>query len=108
MVSRSTAVAEAFYAAAEGIAGQEEANMADGDKVTARLCTDGEEQVVYLPIGFRFDGVEVAISKIGNKVMLEPIERPGFDADAWRARLDALGARDFLTEGEPTEAPPTV
>ena len=37
------------------------------------------------------------MSKIGDKVIREPI--PGeellFDVKAWRAKLDALGARDF-------------
>ena len=33
-----------------------------------------------------------------NKVTLEPIESPLFDVDAWRARLDAMGAESFLPE----------
>jgi antitoxin VapB len=33
-----------------------------------------------------------------SKVTLEPIESPLFDVDAWRARLDAMGAESFLPE----------
>ena len=36
--------------------------------------------------------------RVGNAVLLEPIEKK-FDVKAWRMRLDALGARDFLPEG---------
>ena len=43
--------------------------------------------------------------RIGDKVILEPMERPPFDVQAWRARLDALGASDFLTEGLPDDPP---
>jgi hypothetical protein len=35
------------------------------------------------------------VSKVGDRVILEPLEKPPFDVAAWRARLDALGARDF-------------
>ena len=45
------------------------------------------------------------MSKVGEKVILEPIEKPPFDVRAWRAKLDALGARDFLPEGMPEEVP---
>ena len=48
-----------------------------------------------LPKEFRFEGTEVRVSKVGDKVIFE----------AWFARLDELGARDFLPEGIPDEAP---
>jgi antitoxin VapB len=38
-------------------------------------------------------------------VILEPVEKPSFDVKAWRAKLDALGARDFLPDGLPEEPP---
>jgi antitoxin VapB len=42
--------------------------------VIAKLIIDGEEQAVLLPEGFEFNGDEVRINKIGDKVILEPIE----------------------------------
>ena len=66
----------------------------------------GRSQAVRLPKEFRFEGNEVQVSKVGDKVILEPVARPPFDANAWRARLDALGARDFLVEGLPDDPPP--
>lgn len=78
---------------------------AQRDASTAKLFMHGRSQAVRLPKEFRFEGTEVQVSKIGNKVILEPMVRPAFDAAAWRARLDALGARDFLTEGLPDDPP---
>jgi antitoxin VapB len=65
----------------------------------------GRSQAVRLPKEFRFEGAEVRVSRLGDRVILEPMERPPFDAAAWWARLDALGARDFLPEGLPDEPP---
>ncbi|AMJ59759.1 antitoxin [Bosea sp. PAMC 26642] len=70
---------------------------------TAKLFMHGRSQAVRLPKEFRFEGTEVHVSRVGNKVVLEPIRKPAFDAGAWRAQLDALGARDFLTEGLPED-----
>jgi antitoxin VapB len=78
------------------------ANVPSG---TAKLFMHGRSQAVRLPKEFRFEGSEVHVSKIGNKVILEPIEKPAFDAKAWRAKLDALGARDFLVDGWPNDPP---
>jgi antitoxin VapB len=38
----------------------------------------------------------VRVSKVGDKVILEPLKKQPFDAEAWFARLDELGGRDFL------------
>lgn len=65
----------------------------------------GRSQAVRLPKEFRFEGSEVRVSKVGDKVILEPLERSAFDGDAWRAKLDALGARDFLNDGLPDDPP---
>ncbi|CAH1680425.1 AbrB family transcriptional regulator [Hyphomicrobiales bacterium] len=78
---------------------------AQGKAATAKLFMHGRSQAVRLPKEFRFEGTEVQVSKVGDKVILEPITRPAFDAAAWRARLDALGARDFLTDGLPDDPP---
>ncbi len=44
----------------------------------AKLFMDVEDQIVLLPDQFRFEGTEVRISKVGDKVILEPLknERP--------------------------------
>jgi len=72
---------------------------------TAKLFMHGRSQAVRLPKEFRFEGTEVRVSKIGNKVILEPLTTQPFDVDAWFARLDELGGRDFLPDGIPAEAP---
>jgi len=61
----------------------------------AKLFMRGRSQAVRLPKEFRLPGKEVLVSRDGDKVILEPIEKPPFDVKAWRAKLDALGARDF-------------
>jgi antitoxin VapB len=72
---------------------------------TAKLFMHGRSQAVRLPKEFRFEGTEVRVSKVGEKVILEPIKKQPFDIEAWFARLDELGGRDFLPEGIPDEPP---
>ncbi|WP_442756807.1 antitoxin [Methylocystis sp. JAN1] len=72
---------------------------------TAKLFRHGRSQAVRLPKEFRLPGTEVRVSKVGDKVVLEPLESEPFDVDAWRRRLDALGAKDFLPEGIPDDPP---
>ena len=72
---------------------------------TAKLFRHGRSQAVRLPKEYRFEGTEVRISKLGDKVILEPMEKPPFDFEAWFARLDELGGRDFLPEGIPDDPP---
>jgi antitoxin VapB len=38
-------------------------------------------------------------------VVLEPLKKQPFDVEAWFARLDELGGRDFLPDGIPDELP---
>ena len=71
----------------------------------AKIFMHGRSQAVRLPKEFRMPGKEVRVSREGDKVILEPIEKPPFDVRAWRAKLDALGARDFLPDGLPEDAP---
>ncbi len=71
------------------------------------LFMHGRSQAVRLPKEFRLPGKEVKVSKVGDKVILEPIETPKFDVDAWYARLDALGGPDLFRDGPP-EDPPSV
>jgi antitoxin VapB len=70
---------------------------------TAKLFMHGRSQAVRLPKEFRFEGNEVQVSRIGDKVILEPLEKPGFDVKAWRERLDAYLDAPFPELGE--EAP---
>jgi antitoxin VapB len=72
----------------------------------AKVFMHGRSQAVRLPKEFRFEGKEVRVTKVGDKVILEALEKQPFDAAAWRERLDALGAADFLPEGVPDDLPP--
>ena len=73
---------------------------------TAKLFMHGRSQAVRLPKEFRFEGTEVQISKVGDKVILEPLKKKQpIDLEAWFARLDELGARDFLPDGIPDDPP---
>ena len=72
---------------------------------TAKLFMHGRSQAVRLPKEFRFEGTEVRVSKVGDKVILEPLKQPPVDLDRFWAQLDALGAKDFLPDGISDEPP---
>jgi antitoxin VapB len=72
---------------------------------SAKLFMHGRSQAVCLPEPFHFEGTKVRISKVGDRVILEPINKPTFDAEAWFARLDRFGGRDFLPNGIPDDPP---
>lgn len=72
---------------------------------TAKLFMHGRSQAIRLPKEFRFEGTEVRVSKVGDKVILEPISKPPLDLDKFWDELDALGARDFLPKGLPDDPP---
>lgn len=72
---------------------------------TAKIFMHGRSQAVRLPKEFRLPGKEVRVSKVGDKVILEPLEKTPFDIEAWRAELIAAGARTFLPAGLPEEEP---
>ena len=72
---------------------------------SAKIFMHGRSQAVRLPKAFRLPGNEDRVSRAGAKIILEPIRPPAFDVKAWRAQLDALGARDFLSEGRPPQPP---
>jgi antitoxin VapB len=69
--------------------------MQKQDRATAKLFMHGRSQAVRLPKEFRFEGSEVRVSRIGDKVILEPLEKQPFDVKAWRAKLDAYLDIDF-------------
>ena len=71
--------------------------------VTAKLFMHGRSQAVRLPKEFRFEGKEVRVSRVGNRVILEPLGAE--DAMAW-AEFDKLGDRPFMPEGPERPAMP--
>jgi antitoxin VapB len=73
---------------------------------SAKIFMHGRRHAVRLPKEFRLPGNEVRVSKIGDKVILEPLEKAPFDIEAWRAELVAAGARTFLPEGLPEDEAP--
>lgn len=66
---------------------------------TAKLFMHGRSQAVRLPKEFRFEGTEVRVSRVGDKVVLEPIRKPPFDVAAWFARLDEFRDIPFMEDG---------
>jgi antitoxin VapB len=65
---------------------------------TAKLFMNGRSQAVRLPIGFRFEGDEVFIKRVGNAVVLLPWH------NSWQALYESLGefSEDFMEErGQP-------
>jgi len=69
---------------------------------TAKLFMHGRSQAVRLPKECRFVGVEVKVIKVGDRVILEPIEAAAGPMP-WAA-IDALGDKPFMPEGR--EQPP--
>ena len=63
---------------------------------TAKLFQNGRSQAVRLPKEYRFDGDEVGINKIGNMVVLYPLDK------AWDMFSESLNefTDDFMTERE--------
>jgi antitoxin VapB len=63
---------------------------------TAKLFTHGRSQAVRLPKEFRFEGQEVRVTKVGNRVILEPMVPD--ESMPWTA-IDQLGDSPFMPEG---------
>ena len=53
---------------------------------TAKLFMNGRSQAVRLPKGFRFEGEEVFVKKVGNAVVLLPRQR------SWETLYESLGS----------------
>jgi len=66
---------------------------------TAKLFMHGRSQAVRLPKKFRFEGKEVRVSKVGDKVILEPAVKKPFDPVAWRAALEQYRDIPFMEDG---------
>ena len=69
----------------------------------AKIFKHGRSQAVRLPKEFRFSGSEVRVTKVGDRVILEPItvskEIP------WDL-IDSLGDRPFMPNGREQPAMP--
>ena len=66
---------------------------------TAKLFKNGQSQAVRLPKEFRFEGDEVFVRKLGNTVVLVPMDDP------WRTLIESLGefSEDYLEERDQPE-----
>jgi antitoxin VapB len=60
---------------------------------------------VRLPKAFRLPGKEVRVRRLGQGVLLEPMERDLKDIEAIFAEIDRLGDADFLREGHLAQPP---
>jgi len=71
----------------------------------AKIFKHGRSQAVRLPKAFRLPGTEVRVRRIGEGVLLEPIET---DIEAWFAKLDQYLDEPFMPEGrqQPATPPP--
>ncbi len=63
---------------------------------TAKIFTHGRSQAVRLPKECRFEGKEVRITKVGDRVILEPLAPAS--PMPW-ALIDGLGDMPFMAEG---------
>jgi virulence-associated protein VagC len=52
-------------------------------ELTAKIFQNGRSQAVRIPKAFRFKDNEVKISKKGDKVILEPIEKSKWPEGFW-------------------------
>ncbi|TSD88892.1 AbrB/MazE/SpoVT family DNA-binding domain-containing protein [Mycobacterium sp. KBS0706] len=69
----------------------------------ARLFRHGRSQAVRLPKEFRLPGEAVRVTRVGNGVLLEPIET---DITVWFANLDRFVETPFMPEGREQPAMP--
>jgi antitoxin VapB len=75
---------------------------------TAKIFMHGRSQAVRLPKEFRMPGKEVRVRRVGNAVLLEPIDdKKPFDAEAFWSRIDALrvGEPDLEIPEDPPPPP---
>jgi len=79
---------------------------------TAKLFMHGRSQAVRLPKEFRFEGTEVRVSKVGDKVILEPLKKQPFDAEAWFGvsmnSVDEISSPMAFPTDPPVEPDPRV
>ena len=75
---------------------------------TAKLFTHGRSQAVRLPKEFRLPGKEVRVSRVGHRVILEPIARSPDDVAAVFAEIDRLLADEPFPEVRSADDPPVA
>ncbi len=66
---------------------------------TAKLFMNGRSQAVRLPKGFRFEGEEVFVKRVGSAVVLLPRRH------SWETLYESLGSfsEDFMEDrGQPS------
>ena len=63
---------------------------------TAKIFTHGRSQAVRLPKAYRFEGTEVRVSKVGNAVILQPMQAD--DTMPWNL-IDQTGDSSFMPDG---------
>ena len=68
---------------------------------TAEIINDDNGQFVRIPDDFRFAGTEVGINKVGDVVMLFPVEKCW---EVFAASLDRFSS-DFMEERDQGGAP---
>jgi antitoxin VapB len=69
----------------------------------AKLFMSGRSQAVRLPKEFRFKGCEVRVTKVGDRVILEPVAASG---DMPWALIDQTGDALFMADGREQPAMP--
>ena len=79
-----------------------------GKTKTAKLFTHGRSQAVRLPKEFRLPGKEVRVSRVGHRVILEPIARSPDDVAAVFAEIDRLLAGAPFPDVGPADDPPVA
>lgn len=75
---------------------------------TAKLFTHGRSQAARLPKEFRLPGKEVRVSRVGHRVILEPIARSPADVAAVFAEIDRLLAGEAFADVGPADDQPVV
>jgi antitoxin VapB len=62
---------------------------------TARLFIDGKSQAVKLPKGYKFRGENVYVQKVGEAVILVPVDKD------WEVFMHGLNSfsDDFMSDG---------
>jgi antitoxin VapB len=63
---------------------------------TAKIFKHGRSQAVRLPKAFRLPGDEVRVTKVGDRVILEPLTTAA--RMPW-ALIDQIGDKPFMPEG---------
>lgn len=76
------------------------------DEYTGSLFMNGGSQAVRLPKEFRFPGSAVRIRKVGNTVVLEPLEKPDWPLGFWERLASLAPLLDDFEAPEPLPPSP--